>query len=258
MKRTTNHLAGAAALGLCLLGASQANAQTTYNYTLVNNEADLTGGFDVTLDGSGDNGILVGGAMFTASGTPVPGYASFTTVCLDLRGSLTLGSTYSFTEQGFNGQNGINPGWGNDGLGAVSPGTAASAAINNAAAVYAAHENVTSPTDWAALQLAVWKALYDTTANGTIIMSGSDARFSVNTDPTQNSAAWTEAKTWLSQLPSNPNYSGYLLEPVNSGEQEVLIGIQPVPEPATLAAGAVMLVPFLVSSSRFLRRRRRS
>jgi hypothetical protein len=251
MKMTTKQLAAATALALCFWSASQANAQVDYSYTLNNSETDLTGGFNVTLDGSADNNILVGGAMFTASGTPVPGYSSFTTVCLDLRGTLFLGSTYAFTEQGFSSQTGLNPAWGN-GSGAASSG-AASAAINNAAALYAAHENVSSATDWAALQLAVWKALYDTEANGSVITTGSAQRFTVQTDPT--GAAWTEAQTWLGQLPANPNYTGYLLYPANSSAQEVLIGVAAVPEPATLAAGAILLVPFGMSSLRLLRRR---
>jgi hypothetical protein len=33
------------------------------------------------------------------------------------------------------------------------------------------------------------------------------------------------------------------------------MGVSPVPEPTTLAAGAVLLVPFAISSIRFLRRR---
>jgi hypothetical protein len=259
IKTATSHLARALALVLCLWAANQAKAQVVYTYT-ANNGPDLTGGFNVTVDGSQDNDILVGGVLMTAaSGQGVPGYSDFTTVCTDLKGTIYLGSSYTFTLQGFNGQTGLNPAWGNPQAGSAT--TAASDAINNAAYIYSAHQNVTTPTDWAALQLAVWKALYDTEANGNVLTTGSSQRFTVQTDPT--GAAWNEAQTWLGQLPRNPSFTGYLLYPDPTTQngalgQEVLVGVSAVPEPATLAAGALLLVPFAISSIRFLRRRPRA
>jgi hypothetical protein len=268
MKRITNYLTGALALGLCLWGARQTNAQT-YTYTPNYGSPDeLTGGFamSVSTTGSGtisDSGALVGGILMTATGIGVDGNngSSFTTVCTDLGGTLYLGDSYAFKEVSFNGQTGLNPAWGNNGTGGSSS-AAAYQAINNAAYLYSTYDKASmSTTDWAALQLAVWKALYDTEANGNIagITDIDTSRFNVQTDPT--GAAWTEAQSWLKALPSStPQYAGYLLYPSPASQygavaQEVLVNVSPVPEPTTLAAGAILLVPFAMSSLRFLPRR---
>jgi hypothetical protein len=252
MKTATKHVTQALALGLILCGASQAKAQT-YTYT-PSNGGDLVSGFTVSIDNSSDSLYLVGGILMTAgSGEGVSGYSSYTTVCGDLLGALYLGKPYTFNDVRFSGQTGINPSWGNNGSGASSS-AAAAAAVNNAAWIYFNHQNASTPDQWAALQLAVWKALYDTESNGSIDNSASTERFNVTQDVNGD---WTTAQTWLSQLPANPQYTGYLLYPnplsQNSATaQEVLI---PVPEPQTLAAGAILLVPFAMSSMQFLRRR---
>jgi hypothetical protein len=251
MKTAAKHLIKALALALVLWGANPAKAQVDYTYT-PSNGGDLTSGFHLTIDGNNDYGVLVGGLLMTAgTGQGVPGYSEFTTVCLDLKGAFYLGTPYTFTDQSFSGQTGLNPAWGNNGSGGSSS-AAALQAINNAAYMVSTHENVSTPTDWAALQLAVWKALYDTEANGTIV-TGANSRFDVSKDPT--GAAWTEAQSWLSALPRTQNFSGYLLYPTLANAQEMFIGVSPVPEPTTLAAGAILLIPFAMSSIQFLRRR---
>jgi hypothetical protein len=259
MKTALNHVPKTLALVLVLWGANQAKAQVDsinpadYSYT-PSNGGELTSGFKLTIDGSREYNVMVGGLLMTAgTGQGVPGYSDFTTVSLDLKGAFVLGSSYTFTEQSFNGQTGLNPAWGNNGSGGSS-GAAASQAINNAAYIFSTHENVATPTDWAALQLAVWKALYDTEANGTIV-TGANSRFGVEFVPSATSAAWTEAQSWLGALPRTQNFSGYLLSPASPCAPEVLIGVSPVPEPTTLAAGAILFVPFAMTTIRFLRRR---
>ena len=252
MKRNSKRLARALTLLLCLWGTAQAKAQTYYNYTVDNNTANLVSGFAVSVDNNSESGILVGGIELTANGQAVPGYSDFTTVCTDLAGRIYLGSSYNFTVQSFSGQAGLNPAWGNNGSGQVDA-NAAYQAINNAAYLFSAYQSsATSPGNWAALQLAVWKALYDTQENGTI--DWTSPRFTVSTDP--SGTDWSLAQTWLNGIPANrPSFAGYLLYPTDSSVQEVLINVSPVPEPTTLAAGAILLVPFAASSSRFLARR---
>jgi hypothetical protein len=251
MKTTKQILSVLALAGVAIGGASQ--AQASYQYQIVNSESDLVSGFNVTLDGTADNNILVGGIQTAAQGPAVPGYANFTTVCLDLKGIIYLGSTYTFNEVVYSGQNGLDPNWGNP---TTAPtGTASYQAINNAAFLYASHENLTSATDWAALQLAVWKVLYDTGTNGSVVW-GNNSRFQVNYDPT--SAAWKEATNWIAALPRTQNYAGYLLQPTDTSAQELIVGVSPVPEPSTLMAGAALLLPFGASTLRFARRYRQA
>lgn len=225
---------------LTMWGANQARA--SYDYTILG-DGGLLGGFSVSVDGNTESGILVGGIHVT-SASGVPGYNDFTTVCVDLSGRIYLGSTYAFNEVGFTGQSGLNPLWGQPS--GNSP--AAYQAINNAAYLYATYHPATA-TDWAALQLAVWAAVYNTDASGGI----TGARFAVNSDA--GSGAWAEAQTWLGSLPRTTDYVGYLLQPVNTSAQELLIGVTPVPETTTWIAGALLLLPFGASTVRILRKR---
>jgi hypothetical protein len=231
-------------------------ARASYNYT-IGDGGMLLGGFSVALDGVPENGILVGGIQATADDQAAPGFASFTTVCLDLQGRLYLGATYAFDEEAFSGQTGLNPTWGNPH--ASPPGmVAAYQGINNAAFLFATHENVSNAGDWAALQLSVWKALYDSDANGNIVW-GSNARFTVQNDPTQGSAAWAEAQDWLGGLPRDQDFSGYLLKPADTSAQELIITSSPVPvpEPKGLTAVVLLLGALWARAGRVLRNRRR-
>jgi hypothetical protein len=254
MKTTKQTLSVLALAGATIWGASQ--AQASYDYQIVNSESDLVSGFNVTLDGTADNNILVGGAQVSAQGPAVPGYANFTTVCLDLKGTIYLGSTYTFNEVVYSGQTGLDPNWGNP-MSTSQNTSAAYQAINNAAYLFASHQNPASATDWAALQLAVWKVLYDTGADGSVVW-GSGSRFQMNYDPTQNGAAWTEATSWIAALPRTTDYAGYLLAPTDPTAQELIVGVSPVPEPTTLLAGAALLVPLGASTLRFCRKQRQA
>jgi len=236
-----------AAVLVTLWSVNQARA--SYDYTILG-DGGLLGGFSVSVDGTTESGILVGGIHVT-SASGVPGYNDFTTVCVDLNGRIYLGDTYAFNEVAFAGQSGLNPSWGNpiD----TPPSTAiAYQAINNAAYLLATF-HPTDATGWAALQLAVWKATYDTGPNGTIVW-GSAARFVVNSYA--GSGAWAEAQQWLNSLPRNTDYIGYLLEPEDTSAQELFIDVTPVPETTTLITGALLLLPLGATTLRFSRRHR--
>ena len=73
--------------------------------------------------------------------------------------------------------------------------------------------------------------------------------------------ARTLAETWLSQANANAKYTGYLLIPTPESQyglnaQEMFYNVTPVPEPTTLIAGALLLLPFGASTLRVLRRNR--
>lgn len=225
-------------------------AQASYDYTILG-DGGLLGGFSVSVDGNTESGILVGGIDVKANpnGSGVTGFQQFTTVCVDLNGRIYLGSTYTFDEVGFSGQSGLNPLWGQP----TGNSSAAYQAINNAAYLYSTF-HPTSATDWAALQLAVWKVVYDTEATGAVDWNVATERFTVGTDA--GSGAWAEAVTLIGTLPRNMNYTGYLLKPTDVNAQELLIGITPVPETGTIIAGTLLLLPLGASTLKILRKGR--
>jgi hypothetical protein len=115
----------------------------------------------------------------------------------------------------------------------------------------------------AGLQLAVWEALYDTTSSGKVTVNGS-SRFQVLAGG--DAAAIALANTYLAALNGqsqvgNFNYGGYLLYPSPPGTQGNSDGEPPqelfvaVPEPTTLIAGALLLLPCGAGTIRVLRKK---
>jgi hypothetical protein len=214
--------------------------------------------FGLTWDGISESALAGGIALNNVSG-PIP---TFTSVCTDIGATVYLGADYDYSQPTvFNGQNGINPKWGAGNQGAVNSSANSVAAINAAADIYYNHQSVlTSGTtaEKAALQLAVWAALYDTTAGSKVSsITASTQRFYVTSG---DSVAISDAALWLSQVNVNATYAGYLLipDPVTQHglqSQEMLYNITPVPEPTTLVAGALLLLPFGASAVRMLRKR---
>jgi hypothetical protein len=262
LKQQCRNLGLAVAIGV---GVNQASA--TVSYQILNGGLE---GFNVTIDTTTYNGALAGGIKIhkTAGDAGVP--TDYVTLCTDIQGTLYLGNTYTYNKPtSFGNLNGVNPRWGADNFG-KTPGNAnpASAyeAIQNAAELYYNHFSVlngNSVTDKAALQLAVWSALYNTDATGAIVTTGKRFTFSG-----ADSAAVNEANTWLGQL-TTATHDGAILYPnplnQNDGEgeppQELLMrsqDITPVPEPTTMIAGAFLLLPFGASALRFLRKNRGS
>jgi hypothetical protein len=187
---------------------------------------------------------------------------SYVTVCTDIEGTLYLGQSYQYATPitPFTGQAGINPNWGTG----ISGDGSAAKAIQNAAYLFYNYGGLTSSgisgsfEQKAALQLAVWEALYNTTASGSV----TGTRFSVTGG---DATAITDAGTLLSSLNGSGNYglNGYLLYPTQGKEvnadseppQELLIAA-PVPEAPTVIAGALLLLPFAASTFKILRRKR--
>ena len=188
---------------------------------------------------------------------------TYLTVCTDFAGSLYGGSTYEYNSPAslFAGQTGIDPVWNNGSL-----------AIQNAAYLFYQYGNVSansgisgSVQNLAALQLAVWMALYDTTAKGTIVVNGASEFYVSDANNAGNDTAAIDlALSWINGLTGDTTYSGSLLTPVSSlGDQgnpdgqppqELLMASEaqphdgtPIPEPSTIVAGAALLVPLSAS-----------
>jgi hypothetical protein len=230
----------------------------------------LESGFDVSITTGSQttviNNVLAGGILITETaespgGPPMPG--KYITVCTDIQGTLFLGNSYTYDTPPtpFSGQSGIKPTWGdgsNDG--------SAAQAIQNAAYLFYTYGQLTgagvggTTEEKAALQLAVWEVLYNTTLGGQV----NGSRFGVTGG---DSAAISLANTWITTLNAlsdvgNFGYPGYLLYPSsltangNAGDppQELLIAT-PVPEGPTVVAGALLLLPFAATVFKILRRK---
>jgi hypothetical protein len=254
--------------------------------------------FDVKFNGTTYDNVLAGGIQITktsetAGGPTMP--ANYLTVCTDFLGSLYLGSTYKYTAPAAsfttvdghsNGQTGggIAPAWNNNANGY---------AIQNASQIFYQHGDVgsggintgsgtkLSVTQMAALQLAIWIALYDTTSTGTIgnylnnnlSTVGSDYFVLDSDGSTLDNAILGYVATDLSGLTGHYFNTGYLLQPdsLTSSQgnpnghvpQELLMGSSnsgggsgngSVPEPTTVLAAALLLIPLGASTIRILRK----
>lgn len=274
-------------LGMCLISETPAGA--TVDYQIVNAGGASTEStysdlqeVNIKIDGNTIDSAFTGGIQISETTKPaVAGLpVSYTTVCTDINGTLYLGGTYSYATppNTFGTLSGVDPTWGAANGPGVKVNSVANAtqAIQNAAYIFYNFGGLTSkgitgtPDQMAGLQLAVWEALYDTTTSGQVVanegttQTSATARFQVLAGGDEN--AITDANAYLKQLNNQPlvgkfGYSGALLVPSpldqdnSDGEppQELLIGA-PVPEPSTLIAGALMLLPFGASTLRILRR----
>jgi len=227
--------------------------------------------FNVQIDNTVINGALAGGILINRVSTTDPSMPkSYVTVCTDIEGTLYLGQSYTYNTPvtAFAGETGIAPTWG-----IPSNGNAAAEAIQNAAYLFYTYGQLTSTgvglgttTLKAALQLAVWDALYNTTDTGQIeAMTASDARFKVTAG---DQAAITQAKAWIAALngmgdeEGNFGLAGYLLTPFTTPHnyntdgkppQGLMFGV--VPEAPTVIASALLLLPFAASAFKILRRK---
>jgi hypothetical protein len=255
--------------------------------------ADLEA-FNVDWNQHADNGVLAGGIVINQpdnSGHPnnssMP--QTYVTICTDFEGSLYLGSTYKYSASAspFSGLTGIDPSWNNAPLAIQNAaqlfytyGNLSSGGIGggNLNATGSALENM------AALQLAVWMVLYDTGSNGKVLMnngqllSSDEFYMTVAGNGGASSAggeAVQEALNWVATLNGNYNYAGYLLQPnpINSNQgnpdgqlpQELLMappgytgngGGGSVPEPTTVFAGVLLLLPLGAGTIRAIRKSR--
>jgi hypothetical protein len=267
MKMTRHSIQALALAAIGCLGLSNVKAALV-DYQIGNGGLE---GFNITYDSTTINGALAGGIAITrmAGSTALP--ATYTTVCTDVGGTVYLGSTYGYDQTSFANQTGVQPQWG-----AIPQ--AASMAIQNAAHIFYTAPGIDAmglggtTSQKAAVQLAVWAALYNTGINGQVQgitfsagnYSLSSGRFTVSSG---DQAAINQAAIWLQGLSGNYGLTGNLLYPNptyqgnGNGEpvQELLIRTQDdpaVPEPTTLIAGALLLLPFGASTLRSLRKNR--
>ncbi len=257
------------------VGAVTAQAQTWYrvdyaleqfNLTIDGNNFNNQGAGDIRLTGFVGNdpqGVPdgVGRQAPPLNGTLLGAGTVIHTLCTDLLGDLHAGYAYEMNTVNFSGQTGINPTWG------ATPADAA-IAIQNASYLY---DNLKTSLlvggtaqDQAALQLAVWAALYDSSSTtpvanwGTVLANGSGARFTINGAASSDPGAVVEAinilNAYLGGANSPIDYKGYLLKPTDPSAQELLYCPTPVPEPTTVLAGMLLLLPFGASTIRHIRR----
>ena len=189
--------------------------------------------------------------------------AKINTVCTDVLGHVNEHGAYLYSSVVFSGQQGIDPKWGSN-AGNTLDTTKAAQAIQNAAFIFAGFGSVLTGgnvADKAALQLAVWAALYDTGSGQTWSTALTSGRFHINNNISNDPLAINKALFMLnSYLPSGTSgnvhqqYSGNLLKPKLSTAQEMLTTPTPVPEPTTVLAGLLLLLPFGVSTLRFIRK----
>jgi hypothetical protein len=239
--------------------------QTHATLYTIGGTANLEGGWNLHIDGAqkGGGNALVGGIILT------PSFGnSIISVCADVGGTVSIGSSYNYYQKTFQGQDGLNPNWGygNTGTSTLKNSANASAAIQNAAHIFSLHQSVMTTgtlSQKAALQLAVWEALYDSGNPNGFNFSG--GRFTASNGA--DTAAVTTALSWLNNdlgQGNQPTYTGFLLQPSKDGGvtpqmgvQEMLFNITPVPESTTIIAGALLLIPFGINTIRIIRKNRR-
>ncbi|MGA2245989.1 MAG: hypothetical protein ABSH48_13395 [Verrucomicrobiota bacterium] len=187
------------------------------------------------------------------------GGSSFTieSFCTDVGVEWKNSDTY--TARNFAGQSGVDPKW--SGI----------AGIEDAAYLYNTYfvpnqKSITLDQD-AGLQLAIWKVLYDSAANGTISSTAfnSGKLQAWNFDGT----AMTDAENYVTDINTAiaqgkfVTYTGLWLDPNDNGSQGLIWTPQTpggnggtVPEPSTIFTGVLLLLPLGVAVSRVLRNRR--
>jgi hypothetical protein len=278
MKRNKMQMAAVASAVVC----SMAAANATVSYQIGNGGL---GTFNGSIDGTETfNNALAGGIKLTEQGTPASGLpTTYISVCTDLEGVLYLGQTYTYNAPTSFGSSvpstGMDPTWGAVNSpsylthNAINTANAAQALQNaayifynygTAGGVLTGNTGLSGSVDQLeALQLAVWMALYDTTADGTV--SGTRFTFSG-----VNSTVATDVANYIKGLTGTSTYNGDLFQPNPTSQyghtpQELFYNItggsaqggdQPsVPEPSTIFAGAMVLIPLVASTVRIIRRK---
>jgi len=196
--------------------------------------------------------------------------AAWTTVCLDVGNPLYQGDQYFAVVANGPDMVGLNPKWGNPAAGPADLDTALNAAANIA---YSFKKNVSNPTadQYKSLQLAVWETLYDypnaIATKG--FQDGKGLGFNSGRFTVSSHALLAAANTYLGYIPKDKdgNYEPVAMKfnivvPTDANgnvraSQELFMDfgtVTPAPEPATILAGALLLLPLGVSTVRILRR----
>jgi hypothetical protein len=266
-------VAVAVAMGACVFNAGATIPDVSY---IIGGTSDLQQfNIDFTVSGNTTlyNNVYAGGIQISQPSGSKDGLPNnYVSICTDFLGSLYVGKTYSYlgspvTPSGNKG--GTDPGWNNPSL-----------AFANASYLYNTQGNLgsgglgtgsktgLSVEDMAALQLAVWMVLYDTGSNGKVLMNSagtqllsSDEFYICTTGNSGNdTAAITLALSWVAGLTGNNKNIDSLLQPdptvkyswQSNPAQELMYSS--VPEPATILAGVLLLLPLGASTIRKLRK----
>ena len=254
--------------------ASSSDFAATFTYT-----SGANNGQTITMISSGDLiGLYAFDVTTTVAGgpplTPNPSTQPFWATCLSPAGYLN-GNTHTYDLTAFSSAgNGINP----NGVWSTA-GANNDAGIQNASFLYSqvahgilsggvAGQSGTAAQQGAALALAMYQVLYNSTGYGTYdsAAGGSAGVFKLTGGLTGSVATdYTDDLALLSKG-FNPDYTGYVLVPNpndsqnGSGQDMILLGNPgqnySVPEPTTVMAGALLLLPFGASTLRILRRNR--
>ena len=256
-------------------GAREARAAfVTYTATTQYPATTANSPFSVTLDGIGYSPVFAGAITLTQ--TPANNQPtlpqSFTTLCIDFNGQLSQNVPYTYgAPVAFGGQGGLSPTWGANPASTADQqaGIQAAAWIFNQYASYIAPGSTLVQQEEA--QLAVWDALYNTAAGQK--PTDNTGRFVVTaglglTGTTGGSTIGSDLQTILNSVPAvvNPAYTGYLLKPdptTQYGQETAQEVFAPainsvLPEPATLLAGALLLLPFGTCGLRRLLKREKT
>jgi hypothetical protein len=254
------------------------NVNMTYNGTY---NADT--GFNAYLNGSQiiNGNDLIGVYQFNINSISPDNLTistPFWTTCLSPAGNLNSGVADNYTLQTFaQAQPGINPSaW-------VSPAGSPLAGIQNANYLFSQQAGTfeaggtlgglytgSSSDQAAAMTLAMWTALFNSTSYGTAANGTSAAGSGFFVDLSGNANLLNDYNLNLSALQAyggTPYANGYVLTPspdefADAGQAMILLGstipnggFQPVPEPTTFLAGALLLLPFGATVLRIVRRR---
>ena len=258
--RTSNMRKRILQLGALAVAALAVSAQAVL-INLGDNNITLSGGVPLglgngsaVLDGNTRNGGAIGAFRLTVNnpqGTPTSGLIY--TFCTDL--GIYWANNQRFEAVGFS-QPGVNPTW-----------TVMPQAIQNASWLYNnvfipnSSTYINSASQGAAMQLAIWKTLYDTDATGQTSSSFATGR--LNTIGGAWAGAVAGAQSLITQVDNArlaggfPLYTDTWLHPVSDNTQGMLYNsLTPIPEPTTMIAGALLLLPFGASTLRFIRKNR--
>ncbi len=261
------------AMAAAVIGAGSLLQMAHAGFALTTSGESIAGAsvtYDSNKDGVAEKSTSVGfgtiraitdGKDVTTGQQLVPAF-NIKTVCLDV--GITLASTeYMLVNPA--GLDGINPDWGNP----VTSEQAAKA-LNAAAYLVQASGIKTAANQTAenfqALQLAVWETLYDyDAAYNNAATSFDNGRFTVQSMWSVSGNPNAKAKTYIQNVINAknsalgvPEMKFQVLRPKNDNSQELFFdfgSITVVPEPTTYLAGALLLVPFGVSTLRLLRRK---
>jgi hypothetical protein len=175
--------------------------------------------------------------------------STFNSVCLSPSGTLYAGTQYTYNYESFTSASpGLNP-----------TGDWSANGIVDAAWLWNKYGGTVSTADQGAgLALAMLELLYNGGPNGTYVSNPNATQFAPNFYSDNN--AHTAYTGYLQDFVnagsavSSPATYGIFVPTSSSGQE--FIFISPVPEPTTLIAGALLLLPFGASTLRIVRRNR--